>query len=88
MTPPGISSELRDGIRRVETQMTAEIERLGGYGARIHGTAPNGRVLVGILAPASTLDQRPHLVTEDGRHYALAAYDSQTWADLGDSKDR
>lgn len=72
------SEELRAGIGRVEAGRLAEIECLGGYGAAIQGVAPNGAVLVGVLAPAATRDQRPHLVTADGRHYALATYEPQS----------
>jgi hypothetical protein len=73
-----VSAELGTGIARSEAAHRAEIESLGGYGAEITGTGPDGVRRSGVLAPAHTMDQRPHLVTADGKHYRCAAYEIVT----------
>lgn len=73
--PSGLSRALQDGIAHAVRRREAEIARLGGYGARIRGTAPDGTMREGVLSAAPTADQCPRLKTDDGRYYVLGAYE-------------
>lgn len=66
----GISPEMASAIARVEAEVAAYVASLGGYGARVTVRCGQARIeRTGNLVPAATLDQWPHVVTDDGKHY-------------------
>lgn len=75
-----VSAELAAGIARVVKEKEELVSSLGGWGARVSGTAPNGEVIVGTLVPAATPDQGPFVATDYGTRFKL---DNLRCADAG-----
>jgi hypothetical protein len=68
----GVSPELAAGIARAEADVADYVARLGGYGALVTARCGSAQIeRTGTLAPAATLDQWPHIVTDEGRHYQV-----------------
>lgn len=62
-----ISDELRAGIERYH----AQIEQLGGYGARIRAVMPNGVTVEGTLGEAGSGSCQPIVTCDDGKRFRI-----------------
>lgn len=60
-----ISKELQSGIEKYYS----EIKALGGFGARVSATMPNGKVRIGTLGQAAAC--QPTVTTDDGQRYVI-----------------
>jgi hypothetical protein len=63
-----ISIELAQGIRHYDRA----IRQLGGYGARIRATMPDGEVREGVLIELGFGGCQPGLQTADGKRYGVS----------------
>ena len=68
----GLPKETRAALARQASRVEAFVLALGGYNAQVTvrcGTL--GIPRTGTLAPATTPDQWPHVVTADGKHFQV-----------------